>query len=269
MKYQKTFLSFLLLLSFSSAFANQTIESEGQTLALSEATICISSSVTMQIPQVTTVDNYVWLKNNKSVGKGASLTIENFQLENAGEYILVQTLIDGTKAETSFILNAVDLGDDLSFCMPDIVEFELAEGPIYNWSNGAQSNSFKVSFQESAVISVTAITEFGCTVVDELSITVSNLESDISVNPLEVDGSYCQSAIQINVTADEEAFPVLVFATFEGEESLIAQVNFSSTETFVKSIGEYTNVYACEINGCINQMVNFAVENQGPFFAGP
>ena len=268
MNYQlNTNFTFLFLILTTAIFANPSITSEGQELQINAATICEGASVSMQVPSTSIPDNYVWLKNNIAVGIGASLTIESFSTESAGEYRLIETFQDGTFDETIFVLHFLDLGEDLIACEAQTIEFVLAEGPSYQWSNGSESNSFTVSFEESETISVTAITEFGCTTTDEYSITILDIQSDISVNPIEE--NCCQASLDINISADELAFPAFLYADYKGQQTLLVQLNSAGTESIVKDMGAYSNVYVQAASGCILEMEDFTIENQGPFFDRP
>lgn len=260
-------LLFFALFTCTLSFANQTIESEGQMIELSEATICSGSSVTMEIPQDAIPEDYVWLKDDVAIGIGASFTIENFTATDAGEYRLVQTFFDGTFDETIFNLHFLNLGEDIITCGTQTIDFNVADGPQYTWSNGSTANSFSVTFTESGSISVSAITEFGCIAEDDLSVDVSTFNYELSVNP--IDGNCCQSTLELNITASENAFPILIYADFNGQQTMLGQFNGSGQESFVKDMGVYSNVHAFTDSGCIWAMDDFTIENQGPFFGGP
>lgn len=271
MKCQKLFTNTLILLFASVyAFANQTIESDGQKLTLNEATICLGAAVTMSVQDIPNTTSYTWSHNElivEQTNAGNSLIIEGFSPVNAGEYQLIQSFEDGSTLESIFKLNYLTLGDDVAGCEAQTLDFNVALGPEYIWSNGSTSNAFTITFEESITFSVSALTEFDCLIEVELNIEIVQLDVELSVAPIE--GNYCQSFINLNIEADAVVYPVLIYADFQDEQTLLIQYNNSGEESIVKEMGAYTNVYAITDNGCLIELGDFKIENQGPFFEGP
>jgi len=178
-------IAFVLITCTISQFAfasNQpSIKSLGLVLELSEATIAHGQSVTLLIPGEPPAVKYVWKKESNIMGMDASLKITDFDKSKAGFYSRIHFLTDGTTVETKFKLNYLCLGEDIDACSPLAVDFEVPNGPKYDWSTGSNTNNFRITFEESAKVSVTAVTEFGQIIKDEKIISISKPDQYIEV----------------------------------------------------------------------------------------
>ena len=165
-----------------------SIESEGQLLTITEAVIIENQSLTLLVPQEGDPENFRWVKNNTTLGYGFSLDVEDFSKSKSGVYTLIQYLPNGITNETNFNLNYLSLGEDLDSCGQQTLEFLLPVGPSYTWSTGSTSNNFTATFNESVIISVSAVTEFGHKVKTE---KVIRIESDCIPQKVNSDNAQC------------------------------------------------------------------------------
>lgn len=169
---------FLFLLSFGLmqhgyATNQPSMESDGVVLAITEATIADGQAITLLAADKKTAVKQVWWKGSTVIGVGSSVTIKNFNKSKSGSYTLVQENRNGITTSTNYQLNHISLGEDIDACQSQVVDFEVPDGPVYDWSTGALSNNFRITFQESAIIKVSATTEFGYVVEDEKIINIS------------------------------------------------------------------------------------------------
>jgi len=170
-----------MLVKTSYAVNQPSIESEGIVLAITEATIIKGQNVTLLMPSEAASAKLYWKKGEETIGDGLSLTITDFQKSKAGSYKLIHLLPNGVTLETNFQLNFLSLGEDIDACQAQIVDFDVPNGPVYNWSTGSLSNNFRITFEESATVSVSAITEFGHVIKDEKVIIIA---PDTEANPI-------------------------------------------------------------------------------------
>lgn len=166
-------LASLGLMQSASATNQPSMESDGVVLAITEATIIHGQTVTMMAGDSYVTVHQTWWKGTTKVGEGPSLTIKDFEQSKAGTYTVVQQKVNGEKVSTNYQLNYLTLGEDIDACQAQMVDFDVPDGPVYDWSTGAMSNNFRITFQESAVIAVSAKTEFGHVVKDEKIISIS------------------------------------------------------------------------------------------------
>ena len=165
-----------MLLGQITASNQPSIESDGLVLAITEATIADGQTLTLLSPNETVGAELSWMKGNTIIGKGASLTISDFDKSKAGVYVLIHNTNGKAEIETRFNINHISLGEDIDACQAQVVDFMLPEGPTYKWSTGSDSNSFRITFEESARVSISAITEFGYLIEDE---KIINIEAEI------------------------------------------------------------------------------------------
>jgi gliding motility-associated-like protein len=151
--------------------------------------VCPGAALTLTAPDG--YSTYTWkdaMGNHTTSGK-----LLEIQTAHTNEYYLEATLTAGCIAYDTvqvnlFTLPSITLGNDTSFCQGGSVE--LNAGPdyaTYLWSNGSQTQ--KITAASTGNYSVTATTQFGCTVMDELRIV--NVYSKPIVN-IQQNGVLCK-----------------------------------------------------------------------------
>jgi len=176
---------FCFMLAQASYAVNQpSIESDGIVLAITEATIIDGQTVTLLMPSEEATAQLFWKRGTEVLGNGLSLTITDFDQSKSGAYKLIHLLPNGTELETDFKLNYLSLGHDINACKAQTLDFKLPSGPMYSWSTGSLTNNFRITFQESAKISVEATTEFGYVVKDEKFIHIGKEEDTIKADEM-------------------------------------------------------------------------------------
>jgi len=138
------------------------------------------------------VESYAWTLNGESISNDASIVLSSL---TAGDYdvavITSNPLCGETQSDVAVVspLPDVNAGQDVSVCEGESVTLNGVSNDEITWSNGATNGNEFVP-NESTTLMASASNEFGCSAVDEMSIVVNPLPSniiDVTGNTLSAD----------------------------------------------------------------------------------
>jgi len=218
---------------------------------------CADPSVTMTATP--TGLTYLW--------PGGS-TEETYDVTIAGTYVVTVTDVNGcsTTAETEILedvaLPVADAGADASQCADEETQLEASGGVSYAWSPTENLSDPLISNpiaspSVSTIYTVTVTAENGCTSTDEMTITIDEVNIEISSGATSCEGD-CSGSIW-----------VLVDYAVIGDYNLSYDYNGATV-----NIGPFINSDTVFINNlCAGEYFNFTAEgiNNGcaAFDAGP
>ncbi len=145
---------------------------------------CPTDSVTLDAG--TGFVSYLW---------NTGATTQSIRTATAGVYVVIVTNADGcagrdTVIVTNNALPVVNLGLDRDICTSDTVTLDAGNtGATYLWSNGATTQTIKVSL--AGTYSVTVTNSFGCVSSDAVVFT----NKPVPISTFSVDGSNGQSVV--------------------------------------------------------------------------